>query len=95
MSGKCIFFIYENPPVFTVIFRNIRGFGTGTVPQYSDGGGRARCLLSAQAGLPVTIFFRIKDLAMVIHASVTSRLDYCKTFSRELPLKSIQKLQLV
>ena len=40
-------------------------------------------------------FLEMLDLATVIHASVTSRLDYCNTLFVGLPLKTVQKPQLV
>ena len=40
-------------------------------------------------------FLEKSDLATVTHALVTSRLDYCNVFYVGLPLKSVQKLQLV
>lgn len=36
-----------------------------------------------------------KDLVTVVHALVTSELDYCNMFYKELPLKIVQKLKLV
>uniref|UniRef100_R4GD80 Reverse transcriptase domain-containing protein n=1 Tax=Anolis carolinensis TaxID=28377 RepID=R4GD80_ANOCA len=40
-------------------------------------------------------FLGRSDLAMVVHALVTSRLDYCNAFYVGLPLKTVWKLQLV
>lgn len=36
-----------------------------------------------------------KDIAMVTHAPVKSKLDYCNVFYVGLPLKLVQKLQLM
>lgn len=40
-------------------------------------------------------FLDKKDLVMVTHALVTSRLDYCNTLYVRQPLKMTRKLQLV
>ena len=40
-------------------------------------------------------YLSASDLATVIHAMVTSRLDYCNSLYAGLPLNLLRKLQLV
>ena len=40
-------------------------------------------------------YLSTSDLATVIHATVTSRLDFCNSLYTELPLNLLRKLQLV
>ena len=41
------------------------------------------------------LFLEISDLATMMHALVTSHLDYCNTLYVGLPLKTVWKLQVV
>lgn len=40
-------------------------------------------------------FLGRKNLVTAVHILITSSLVYCNTIYREIPLKSVQKLQLV
>lgn len=52
-------------------------------------------LLQFWLEIHLQLFLDRKALAAVVHALVISRSDYCNVLDVGLPLKTIQKLQLV
>lgn len=46
----------------------------------------------SKANLPLHPFLEKKDVVVVIHVLVTSRLNYCNELYMGMPLKTLQKL---
>ena len=53
------------------------------------------CFFHLRQVRQLTPYLSASDLAMTIHATVTSRLDFCNSLHAELPLNLLRKLQLV
>lgn len=53
------------------------------------------CICPTSVGAPTAAILDHEDLVWVLHATVTSRLDSYKALCVGMPLKTVQKLQLV